>query len=232
MSDVDSSTQTPAASPPALTEAYQKAHKEYGLFSALLFAWELVGFKIQKATVASYEIEILSPQAIPWVFIVLVVYFAYRVTIEWLQCDSYRRRTKPSTIDFVGSHIIGASSIALFTYQRIAQAQLASTVTQTGGESFFALLVGSTTAMVMRLSLPYLWETFRSWYTHIPVQKGDVIAPAAILFIGLLAVVATALSKRIDWGLFLWTLFVWLIFFFVGNLFQKWLRHRRRISSE
>jgi len=44
------------------------------LWSGILFAWELIGIDIENVSgdIASFAKSVKSPQAIPWVFLVLV----------------------------------------------------------------------------------------------------------------------------------------------------------------
>ena len=109
---------------PPLTEAYQKAHKQYGLFTALLIGWELVGFTVEEMPLDSVKVTLKSPEAIPYVLLALVVYFGYRLTIEWLQCDRKRRQIRAAMTDFWVAHIIGSAAIGLFVFQQVFNVQL------------------------------------------------------------------------------------------------------------
>jgi hypothetical protein len=85
-------TTSPAqAEVPHLTEAYQKAHKNYALVSGVLLAWELVGIELTPEPFENVNVKLLTPGAAPWVLFALVCYFAFRFHIEWLHCDPRRR---------------------------------------------------------------------------------------------------------------------------------------------
>lgn len=80
-----------AREPQALSSEYHKARKQLMLWAGILFIWELVGIDLEKAKEAGGNAgaiitAIKSPQAIPWVLLVLVAYFLFKVWIEWNQC--------------------------------------------------------------------------------------------------------------------------------------------------
>jgi len=104
-----------ASAPPPLSDQYHKGRKGYALFSGLLLAWVLAGIQVDvRNPVANISVSLATPDMVPIILTVLVLYFAFRTYVEWYQCDDRRRALMPSRIDFVASHIIGISSI--FTY--------------------------------------------------------------------------------------------------------------------
>src|SRR6476620_11936009 len=111
---------------PQLSESYQGAHKAYGLSSALLIAWEFIGIEFDARPIESLRLTLKSPQAVPYILVVLVAYFAFRFTIEWFQADPRRRSMIPSRIDFGAAHLIGALSLVLYGYQAYSQVQIAN----------------------------------------------------------------------------------------------------------
>ena len=112
---------------PEFSESYAKAHKAYGLASALLLAWELVGVDFGPSPFESLRITLKSPEAVPYVIVALVVYFGFRITVEWFQSDSRRRAAPASKIDFAVAHLIGICSLTLFAIQTALRFQLANT---------------------------------------------------------------------------------------------------------
>ena len=112
----------------ALGEAYNHARKAYGLTSALLIAWELIGVELEASPIESVKLTLKSPQAAPYVLIVLIIYFGFRMTIEWYQNDIRRRRLPASRIDFAVAHAIAIVSLALYGYQTLSKVQLANII--------------------------------------------------------------------------------------------------------
>lgn len=132
--------------PPAFSEAYYRARKSYGLFSALLLAWSLVGVTVGDTPVENIKVSLKSPQAAPYVLVVLVAYFAFRMCVEWYQTDTTRRALKASGVDYFVAHAIGVASGTLFVGQLAAGFQLADIVTM---KSFLAFGVGAALAMMV-----------------------------------------------------------------------------------
>src|SRR2546421_4910775 len=83
--------------PRNLSTEYHKAHKQSLLWAAILLFWELVGVDLNQAKQADGNIGALlksigSTQAVPWVFLILVGYFLFKLTVEWVQCNQARKR--------------------------------------------------------------------------------------------------------------------------------------------
>lgn len=58
-----------------LSEQYYKSRKQLMLFSGLFFVYEFIGFDVPEKPLANTDIIIKSPQAVPLVLLILVVYF-------------------------------------------------------------------------------------------------------------------------------------------------------------
>ena len=104
--------------PDAMTDAYHKARRGYGLFSGLLIAWELIGIQVNASPFSDFNVTLKSPEAAPYILITLVGYYAFRLTVEWYQCDSSRRALKVSRIDFFIAHSLGFVAVGLYAIQR------------------------------------------------------------------------------------------------------------------
>lgn len=112
-----------------MSDAYQRARRTYGIVSGLLFAWELIGIRFDaKHPVENLNISLKSPQAVPYVLIVLVLYFAFRLTIEWYQNERWRRNLIPVRIDFIVSHALGTLAIILYLLQLLLNVQVANRI--------------------------------------------------------------------------------------------------------
>jgi hypothetical protein len=77
----------------------------------VLFIWELIGLDLDKAKEAGGNAgtiitAIKSPQAVPWVLLILVGYFLFRFTVEWYQSNASRRKMTVARIDFYSSWFI------------------------------------------------------------------------------------------------------------------------------
>jgi hypothetical protein len=111
---------------PPVTEAYQKAHKNYVLFSALLASWQLIGITLE--TKERWGISFKSPNAVPLMLIALMVYFGYKTTIEWYQCEPSRREHLAALIDYRIGHSIAIIALMIAAFQYVVRAQLVDVV--------------------------------------------------------------------------------------------------------
>src|SRR5260370_41071687 len=105
MSEAEASPVKPKRDPAALSSEYHKAHKQLMLWAAILFIWELVGVDLNKAIATGGNIgaivnSIRSPQAVPWVLLILVGYFAFKLRVEWLQSRAARREIREAKHDY------------------------------------------------------------------------------------------------------------------------------------
>jgi lipid-A-disaccharide synthase-like uncharacterized protein len=137
---------------PAFSASYENARTAYGLSSALLLAWALIGVELDPAPVQSFKITLKSPQAVPYVLVALVAYFAFRLIIEWFQTELERRKRTASRVDFAVAHLLGASAVLLYFIQVLLHVQVANKP-----DSFAALDVG----VFMGAALS-MWERWRS----------------------------------------------------------------------
>jgi hypothetical protein len=123
----------PLNEPPALASEYHKARRQLMLWSGILFVWEFIGVDLEKAATAGGNVgafvsSIKSPQAIPWVILILVGYFMFRLTVEWLQSSPLRRMQKVAQLDFVSCLSVAVVANLLYFYQQLAQVQFANII--------------------------------------------------------------------------------------------------------
>ena len=64
------------------------------------------------------------------VLVALVLYFAFRMTIEWYQADEKRRDLLSSRLDLAVAHTLGLTAILLFTVQSMLTVQLVDRIPQ------------------------------------------------------------------------------------------------------
>lgn len=132
--------QAPAKStrdPAALSSEYHKAHKQLMLWSAILFVWEFVGIDLSEAKDAGGYIgpivkALKSPQAVPWVLLLLVFYFLFKCSIEWAQCHVDRRKIRFARVDYVSALIVASAAIALYIGQAVSRVQFADILQDKG----------------------------------------------------------------------------------------------------
>lgn len=120
----------PKPEPRALSTEYHKARKQLMLWAGILLIWELVGVDLEKAKDAEGNVgalvkSIKSPQAIPWVLLILVAYLLFKVTVEWYQCSADRRSLRVSRIDFFSAWIVSLVAYVLYVGQAISRVQFA-----------------------------------------------------------------------------------------------------------
>jgi hypothetical protein len=146
----------PARDPQALTSEYHKARKQLMLWAGILFIWELVGIDLEKAKEAGGNAgailtAIKSPQAIPWVLVVLVAYFVFKLGIEWSQCEVRRRETLASRVDVGSAWVVAFLACALYAYQAVSRIQVADAV-QTSNK-FSSIMAGMLIGMSLIMTL-------------------------------------------------------------------------------
>ena len=140
--------------PDAMTDAYHKARRSYGLFSGLLIAWELIGIQVNASPFSDFNVTLKSPEAAPYILIALVGYYAFRLTVEWYQCDSSRRALKVSRIDFFIAHFLGFVAVGLYAIQRGLGLQLAD---QLGDSPPYWIVFGLASSILVLVT----WRNYK-----------------------------------------------------------------------
>ena len=144
--------------PQALTSEYHKARKQLMLWAGILFIWELVGIDLDKAKEAGGNAgavvgAIKAPQAVPWAFLTLILYFGFKLRIEWGQCNHLRRQMRESRVDYYSAFFVASIAFILYLAQAISHIQFANAVQGSSRfESFFAGIVLCTSVgIIIRL---------------------------------------------------------------------------------
>jgi len=126
----------PNASLEPLSDAYHKARRNLALFSGLLIAWEYVGFSVgddgRGATAmvpGGVALKLKHPEVIPVVVLVLILYFAVRLAIEWYQCDKNRRRKRAAHWDVGLTYFFAGTAVSIFVLQQTIGFQVAAVLT-------------------------------------------------------------------------------------------------------
>jgi len=103
---------------PPFTEQYHKSRNALLIVSGILLAWELVGIKIEGAESSGVRITIQETDAIPYLLFILIIFFSFRVIVEWHQSDKERRLLKQSKIDLYVTMIIPIFAGIVHTIQK------------------------------------------------------------------------------------------------------------------
>jgi len=177
MPDPESRTKAkPTRDPQALSAEYHKARKQLMLWAGILFVWELVGIDLEKAKEAGGNAgailtAIKSPQAIPWVLVVLVAYFVFKLGIEWNQCEARRRENVASRIDVGSAWVVAFLACALYAYQAISRIQIADVVQTSGEFKSSAMGAGAGGTLGMALAV---------WFSKGPLKPSKFLMSYAL----------------------------------------------------
>lgn len=185
-------TPTPPRDPSALSTEYHKARKQLMLWAAILLVWEFIGIDLEKAkdadgNVGAFVKSIKSPQAIPWVLLILVGYFLFKCTVEWYQCNATRRGMRVARIDFTSAWLISLLAYALYFGQELSRVQLADRIDLFGWSTL--PVIGLSLATFWGAGIMVLWDAWRDktpigWLTWVSlVISGATITAMIVLFI-------------------------------------------------
>lgn len=158
------SEKPPPRDPRPLSTEYHKAHKQLMLWATILLIWELIGVDLSKAKDAGGNIgpivtALKSPQAVPWALTGLVIYFLFKCSIEWAQCEAARRKVRVARIDFVSAWVVAVAAVTLYIGQAISRVQFADLIAEPiKGKSLSlgfltGLMLGAGIAVVLKESL-------------------------------------------------------------------------------
>lgn len=203
---------------PSMPDAYHKARRQLSLFSAILIFWEYVGIrigaKVAEPTTGSLllsdmKIRLENPEVIPFVIAAIVIYFAFRLIIEW-NLSSPRCRAHPACkIDLTVSYIIAAAALSLFILQKKFTIRLADFVDTTFlFSAYIGILLGWG-----------CWWGFSSRKRESILVRIFAYAVFIFISIGMLLVSAGwSIGKKDDFG------FVWMIISFFITLIYSSIR--------
>ncbi len=203
----ESEAKREAREPRALSSEYHKARKQLMLWAAILFIWELVGVDLDKAKEAGGNAgaiigAIKSPQAVPWVLLILVAYFLFKLTVEWYQCTAQRRTMKAAIVDFRSAWLVAFLAFALYVAQTVTKLQLANLINydvlvQAFGGASSGLFIVETFYYLPQMILRAA-ETKRIWWR--------IVGATAITFLwtgGNLIFIHFKLSGGVNWTSFI-----------------------------
>jgi CDP-diglyceride synthetase len=179
------STETPQSErrpdPKELTAEYHRAHKQVMLWGAILLFWELVGVDLDEAKKAEGNVGVLAksiknPQAVPWILVILLGYFLFKVSLEWYQCNRPRRMTRVAKTDFLTAWVVSLLAFVLYVGQTLTHMQLAERLQNS--QSLRRLLFNTTMGF-------FLWMGFVAFRKMIKDRNWIAIGmatPGYLLF--------------------------------------------------
>lgn len=112
--------------PGSLSDAYRKVHKSYALVSGLLASWSLIGITLE--TKEKWGFTLKSPNGVPLILVALVLYYGYRLVIEWVQIDATGRANWAARLDYRVSHSLGLIALAIPAVQFLIRRQIVDVI--------------------------------------------------------------------------------------------------------
>ena len=191
--------QKPSREPQALSSEYHKARKQLMLWAGILFIWELVGIDLEKAREAGGNAgaiigAIKSPQAVPWVLLVLVLYFVFKMRVEWGQCNKARRDVLESRMDYLSAFVVAGIAGVLYFGQTLSHVQFANAVQDSS--KFNSFFVGAFVAIGVVCSGYFLWERFA---IHTKKRNDLLLIAFGYSILPLIAIFAVLRRTRPHW---------------------------------
>lgn len=107
--------------PDPLTDSYHLARRNLTLAAGVLLAWSVVGLDLVGAPkIEDAVLKVRKPELLPWVLAALVVFFLYRMVLEFLECDPERTRRTAPRVDAWGAGTLAVISLVSTQYQRLS----------------------------------------------------------------------------------------------------------------
>lgn len=98
------------------------------MVSGFLLFYELLGARPTNTPIAWLGVKITNPEAAVFVIFILLLYFAFRLIIEWWKLESEQRMSRPLQIDYILAHSIAALAVFLFLFQSMQGIQIAESI--------------------------------------------------------------------------------------------------------
>ena len=218
--------------PKALSLEYHKAHKQVMLWSTVLFVWEFVGIDLEKAKdaegYAGAAIRSLkSPQAVPWVLLLVVLYFLFKCSVEWAQCHVDRRRIVVARIDYISALVVSAAAIALYVGQSMSSVQVADLVSSQANvifSVFYGLVAGTFIGAGIQFTRTEgYWKGSPNW-----ARRGAALT----MWLGSLLVMVMAFLFRLNWVFFFISVIIGVPILRANSRLFRRIRTSKRISKK
>ena len=108
------------------SENYRKAHRSYMLAAGILGAWEIIGVSVEPTGTVAGVLEVLvkleTPEAIVWVFVLVLAYLAIHFEFSWRQQSDAVRAFKPSAREHWATHGLAGLALAVWAAARFLPA--------------------------------------------------------------------------------------------------------------
>lgn len=219
--------------PKALSTEYHKARKQLMLWAGILLVWEFVGIDLEKAKEAEGYAgalikSIKSPQAVPWVLLILVGYFIFKLTVEWYQCNEVRRDMRVAKIDFISACVVSLLAYVLYFAQAISRVQFADIIQHSN--SWQSFIIGIST------SFPFIIHIYSHWRRRSFFDFQNSLVQLVVNYVlSLLFPLLMIIVSRAVFGISFNTLFVFLGFAFLpaleGLIILIFRQHEKRRTS-
>ena len=183
-----------------LSEPFQKARRQFVLFSGLLFAWAFIGVKPPKDGMLPYDWDLEGPEAVPWVLLAVTAYFGVRTWIEWFQCSPNSRCRSASRLDVAMSTMIAVVSVGMYFISLLTISNLAQSFTPW---SFAASVLALPGYLIGGFAYPLMgpargttvWLIRKNW-------DGRIMAATAIGFPSIGAVIVLVFGNVVVQGIY------------------------------
>lgn len=166
---------------PPVSQEYHRARKQLVLWSALLFAWEFIGIEIKDNLFPNLNVHIKSPGAAPYVLLCLVLYFGYRIVMEWLHMPPERRNVRITRRDFKVSIAIPIIALLVFGIQQVLKTQIYTIISEDALIIFvgvvIAFLIGTSSSHHTRMKTRLKIHVFIFVLITIVVMFSNYTAP-------------------------------------------------------
>ena len=135
-----------------LSDGYRRARKSYVLFSGLLLAFELVGFKVPDTLFfGGTKIPLERPESVPFVLLTLMTFFGFRIVLEWQLLGESIHLRNPARLDFAAAHAIAAVAGVLFLIRVVFGISLLGNLdNETLWIGLMSLILGGISAELIR----------------------------------------------------------------------------------
>jgi hypothetical protein len=125
-----------------IPEPYRKVRKTYTFLAVFLLFWEFLGIQINSISSNNVSLEIQTPEAIPSILFLMVIYFGYRLYSEWHYFNYYNLQSKLPVLDYYLSQLLGILSVTVYFTQNTLKFQIIEQFTLDIATTFALTVIG------------------------------------------------------------------------------------------